>query len=163
MVDVYENSYKAVLQVPGKDTGVISVSAGGEDIVFPVIFTNFNANFSEKIQVVSAFGEHIHIYAFGKNAGNASISGIIGNQDAEFVFPGFKANYLDLYERVRAYSAASSGTLLKISGPGNCAMKAIAQGTNFGLTGDSYSTINFSLNLIIVSFIGSPPATMLGV
>ena len=170
MVDVYENSHRAILKIPSNNSGIVSISTGdynknieSKNIVFPVIFTGFTANFSEKTQVTSSFGEHIHVYAFGKNAGTASLTGLIGNQNSDFLFPEFKSGFLDFYEKIRAYTAARMGYFLKISGPGNCAMKAISQGANFGLDGNSFSTIKFSLNLIITSYIGSPPTTLLGV
>ena len=170
MTNIYKNSYKSVLTVPEDEkSGLIVISSGNyttsdtEKIKFPVIFTDFSVSFSEKVQVTTAFAEHTHIYAFGKDVGRAILTGVICNQDADFLFSDFKSNYLDLYEKIRAYTAAKTGNFLKISGPGNCAMKTISQGTQFNLSGNSYNVIKFSLDLIIISFIGSPPATMLGV
>lgn len=152
-MSVFEGGWQSVLPAKtdgGPTTGMVRINPGG--FTFPFIFTNYSVNLNEKIQVLETFKEFIHLYAFGKAAGQAQIQGQLlegrGNTRHSQLGPGL----LSVYEKqLRALQLAKSGKLAIISGPGNTIIKGVVNNLNYSITGATSNILTFTLNLIIVS------------
>jgi len=128
----------------GRDTGYVKVSvgsssggSGGEGglLAFPVIFTGFQINLREKIQVLETFNEFVHVYAFGRGVGNATLNGLVLGQRNNPDGAGLKGSLIDVYEnQLRARKLAEAGNLAIISGPGDAVVQGVTHTFNFGMT-----------------------------
>lgn len=131
----------------GGNGGYIRISPGG--LGFPVIFRQFSAQLQEKIQVLETFKEFIHIYAFGKGAGRATLSGSIlscggGPPNANKVANAYQNS-------LRARALAKSGSLATISGPGSFVVRGVIDSMSISIAAETHNMADFTLNMIIAS------------
>jgi hypothetical protein len=98
---------------------------------YPVIISRFDYSSSEKVQVVEAFKEYIHLYAFGRAASQVQIQGHCLNIGDDFSgsVPTLRQVYQD---QLRAFKAAQGGGLISIVGPIGV-LKGVATSLSFGI------------------------------
>jgi len=114
---------------------------------FPILITQFQYEAQENIQVVEAFKEFIHVYAFGRRHGTISIAGVSLNVGDNFA----SAQALKgVYEnQMRAFKVAQSGQMTTISGPLGV-LKGVATNLSFNIAGGADNIFNFQMGFIVV-------------
>lgn len=155
MPTLFEDNWRNVLAASeGREDrasaeGYIIVSPLG--FGFPIIITQYMVNLGEKVHVLEAFKENVHVYAFGKAVGQAVIQGASLEGPTNKEHTVFNSQLLNAYQtKLRALAAAKSGNLVEISGPGDNAVAGVATGLQFQLEGQLSSVIRFTMNLILV-------------
>jgi hypothetical protein len=124
--------------------GAIQVTG---NLVYPVIFTSYRLQKSEKLQAIEAFSENSHFNAFGKNADMLILAGniMIGEEGESLL----NSLLIARYERtLRAFRAAESGQLIIVSGPGDIIFTGVANGMEFSAQSEISSVFPFSLSLM---------------
>lgn len=149
----------SVLQAETSDSkgpGIVQFKLSGENIfTYPVIFTMFNLQKSEKVQVTETFGENIHLYAFGKAADVLQVSGMVladteMNPDLSRTAIFFTNGYDNT---VRAFQAAKYGRIITVVGPGGTVFDGMCIGMNISASAQINILVEFTLNLIGVNSI----------
>ena len=136
----------------GKPTGVLKAGTSDnkegwihvQGFNTPVIFTSYRINFNEKIQILNCFKEKIHAYAFGKDAGQAMVEGILLSFCGS---PPFVANLARAYDAIRAYK----GKLCTITSAGGFTIRGIINSFALGLVANNDAVASFSLSMIVLS------------
>ena len=115
---------------------------------YPVIISRFEYGASEKIQVVEAFNEYIHVYAFGRAASQVQIQGHCLNvgDDFQASAPVLKSVY---QQELRAFKAAQNGGMISIAGPVGV-LKGIATNLSFAISAGQDGVINFGMNFVVL-------------
>ena len=115
---------------------------------YPVIISRFEYGASEKVQVVEAFKEYIHLYAFGRAASQVQIQGHCLNVGDDFSgsAPTLKSAYQN---QLRAFKAAQGGGLISIVGPVGV-LKGVANSLAFNISSGQDSIINFGMSFIVL-------------
>jgi len=134
---------------------VIRDQTGNRYVMYPVIFSNFSLRKGERVQVIHGFNEAVHMYAFGKNAEQLSLSGyVLANTLSNFSFLRTKDVLNTPYDKsLRAYSAASIDPTYRatVSGPGGVLVTGVATGLDISMNGAINSVLNFSMNFIAIN------------
>jgi hypothetical protein len=156
MPTAFESSWRNVLsaaeEAAGGASGYMFVSTGS-GFGYPIIITEYRVSQNEKVQVLEAFKERIHAYAFGRAVGQATISGMslehTGTNSKHRKFGSkFLASWRDRY---RALAAAKRGALVAISGPGNnMVIRGVSDNVEYGLSSQQSNLLSFSMRILIV-------------
>ena len=140
---------------PTDTSGMISLSSGENDIfTFPIIIESFSSDITEKVQIVEAFNEVVHFFAYGKGVGKVSISGCVFSIDEKFLTNSLNTGLISQYEKkLRAFKVAKDGKLILISGPGGVVLKGAASHFTYNIHGRTNSMIQFNMTFLIVDSI----------
>jgi len=115
---------------------------------YPVIISRFEYGASEKIQVVEAFKEYIHLYAFGRAASQVQIQGHCLNIGDDFA--GSAVPLKAVYQlQLRAFKTAQQGGLIGIVGPIGV-LKGVAANLSFSIMGGQDGLLNFGMSFIVL-------------
>lgn len=128
---------------------VQSENGGGSGLVSPVIFVSFTVTFREKIQVVESFNEVVHIYAYGKGAGQLILGGHVlaecnSNPKLERTRDFLITEYED---NLRAFQSASKGDLVKVAGPGNIVVSGVVDSLQVAAISEYNNKLDFTLTM----------------
>jgi hypothetical protein len=115
---------------------------------YPVIISRFEYSASEKVQVVEAFKEYIHLYSFGRAASQVQIQGYCLNIGDDFSgsVPPLKTVY---QQQLRAFKAAQGGGMVSIVGPIGV-LKGVAVNMSFSISSGQDSLMNFAMAFIVL-------------
>jgi hypothetical protein len=154
MSTAFESSWRNVLTAAeesgGGGAGYIFVSAG---FGYPIVITEYRVSQNEKVQVLEAFKERIHAYAFGRAVGQAVIQAVsLENSASNPRHASFGSKFLAGWrDQLRALSAAKKGSLVSISGPGNnMVIRGISDNVSWNIVSTQSNLVSFSMNLLIV-------------
>ena len=115
---------------------------------YPVIITRFEYSASEKLQIVEAFKEYIHLYAYGRAASQVQIQGHCLNIGDDF--SGSVPSLKEIYQsQLRAFKVAQSGGLISIVGPVGV-LKGVAVNMSFGIAAGQDGVFNFSMGFVVL-------------
>lgn len=115
---------------------------------YPVIISRFEYAASEKVQVVEAFKEYIHLYAFGRAASQVQIQGHCLNIGDDF--SGSAVPLKSVYQQqLRAFKAAQGGGMVSIVGPIGV-LKGVAVNMSFSISSGQDSILNFAMAFIVL-------------
>ena len=132
-------------------SGMIRLRPTG--LTFPVIFSGYQVAFNEKIQVLESFKDVTHVFAFGKAAGSATLSGhVLANGNSNPLQRKLKEKLFQVYDtKLRAFKAAKEGKLVMVSGPGNMVIQGVVIGLSMDMSAQLESVANFVLNMVITT------------
>ena len=134
---------------------VIRDKLGMRHVIYPVIFTDFSLRKGERVQVVNGFKEAVHMYAFGKNADQLSLSGYVLASNLSNPSFAYLKNLLYVpYEKtLRAFSAAKTDPTYRatVSGPGGVLITGVATGLTLSMNSAINSVINFAMTFIAIN------------
>ena len=166
MPNLFERSWQSVVSgsvdANGRSTGYIRISTGGGEgaglsdggggnVGFPALFTHYSVVLNEKVQVLETFNEFIHIYAFGRAVGRATLGGQVVASGGSL--RGIQSSVIGPYEgTLRARVLADAGNLAIISGPGGVTMQGVVVSAGFSVStegGGNDNVASFSLEMYV--------------
>jgi len=142
MADLFSGSQFSVLGAR-PDTGSIAIT-GSASILFPVIFTEYRLSKREKVQIVEAFSEAVHLYAFGGGVDRLMLSGHILTD----VSSGGSLVVSPYDSGLRAFQAAKQGQLVVVTGGGGTVFPGVVDSLEFGVSSAANNMSNFQLSMI---------------
>ena len=134
-----------------RSSGVIRLRPTG--LTFPVIFNSYRVILNEKVQVLESFKEVVHVFAFGKGAGQAVLTGfVLAHGTRNPSHRRLNSRLMRKYEKgLRAFKTAKAGRVVTISGPGDMILRGVAVGLEISLSAETQGFASFSLRFILTS------------
>ena len=152
---IYTNSWVNVYPAL-TDTNLTSmIHIKNSKITFPVIFTSYTVDHSERVQSIEAFNDALHIYCFGRRQGGLTLGGmLLSYGDNRGHAKATKYLLKPYFDDLRAFKRAQTGKLVQISGPGNLYAEGVVINFNFQSQAGQDNILNFNLRLILTDSVG---------
>ena len=116
-----------------------------DNINYPVVVTAYSLTKQEKIQIIESFADSFHIYPFGKKPDVLALAGHLLSETGDATAgKDIESPYVD---KIRAFSSAKSGELVKVSGPGDMMFTGIAENIRIDATSNTPALMSFNMTL----------------